>query len=53
MAESGRGLYLVTALAEDFAILRRSRGGSHARAVLRVRDGRAPRAERRTQTGAR
>jgi serine phosphatase RsbU (regulator of sigma subunit)/anti-sigma regulatory factor (Ser/Thr protein kinase) len=36
MAESGRGLYLVTALAEEFAILRRAGGGSHARAVLRT-----------------
>jgi serine phosphatase RsbU (regulator of sigma subunit)/anti-sigma regulatory factor (Ser/Thr protein kinase) len=36
MAESGRGLYLVTALAEEFTILHRAGGGSHARAVLRA-----------------
>jgi anti-sigma regulatory factor (Ser/Thr protein kinase) len=33
-AESGRGLYLVSALAEDFHVSRRSGKGSHARAVL-------------------
>ncbi len=44
-AESGRGLYLVSALAEDFHVSRRSTKGSHARVVLfsapasyRVRD---------------
>jgi anti-sigma regulatory factor (Ser/Thr protein kinase) len=33
-AESGRGLYLVGALAEDFHVSRRPGKGSHARAVL-------------------
>jgi anti-sigma regulatory factor (Ser/Thr protein kinase) len=33
-AESGRGLYLVTSLAEDFHVSRRHGSGSHARAVL-------------------
>ena len=36
MSETGRGLFLVTALSEEFAILPRAHGGSHARAVLRV-----------------
>jgi serine phosphatase RsbU (regulator of sigma subunit)/anti-sigma regulatory factor (Ser/Thr protein kinase) len=36
LAESGRGLFLVTTLAEEFSILRSAHGGSHARAVLRV-----------------
>ncbi|HEY4439602.1 MAG TPA: SpoIIE family protein phosphatase [Candidatus Elarobacter sp.] len=35
-SESGRGLFLVTALSEDFHVTRRSGGGSHARVVLRV-----------------
>jgi serine phosphatase RsbU (regulator of sigma subunit)/anti-sigma regulatory factor (Ser/Thr protein kinase) len=34
LAESGRGLYIVAALAEDFTVSRRPDGGSHARAVL-------------------
>jgi anti-sigma regulatory factor (Ser/Thr protein kinase) len=33
-AESGRGLFLVSALAEDFHVSRRQGKGSHARAVL-------------------
>ena len=33
-SESGRGLYIVSNLAEDFSIVRRAQGGSHARAVL-------------------
>lgn len=33
-AEGGRGLYLVSALAEDFHVSRRRSKGSHARAVL-------------------
>jgi anti-sigma regulatory factor (Ser/Thr protein kinase) len=33
-AESGRGLYLVASLAEDFHVSRRLGSGSHARAVL-------------------
>ena len=35
-AESGRGLYLIAALSEDFHVARRPDGGSHARVVLRV-----------------
>jgi PAS domain S-box-containing protein len=35
-SESGRGLFLVTALSEDFHVTRRAGGGSHARVVLRV-----------------
>jgi anti-sigma regulatory factor (Ser/Thr protein kinase) len=41
LAESGRGLFLVTALAKHFSIMRRVGGGSHARAVLRARPARA------------
>lgn len=33
-AESGRGLYLITALAEEFHVSRRPKHGSHARVVL-------------------
>lgn len=33
-AESGRGLYLVSALTQDFHVAKRPHGGSHARAVL-------------------
>jgi serine phosphatase RsbU (regulator of sigma subunit)/anti-sigma regulatory factor (Ser/Thr protein kinase) len=36
LSERGRGLYIVSALAEDFAVTRRPDGGSHARAVLSV-----------------
>lgn len=36
MSERGRGLYIVNALVEELSISRRSAGGSHARAVLRV-----------------
>jgi PAS domain S-box-containing protein len=35
-SESGRGLFLITALTEDFAVARRPSGGSHARVVLRT-----------------
>ncbi len=34
LSESGRGLYIVASIAEDFSVVRRARGGSHARAVL-------------------
>ena len=34
LSESGRGLYIVAALAEDFSVTRRPDGGSHARVVL-------------------
>jgi anti-sigma regulatory factor (Ser/Thr protein kinase) len=33
-SESGRGLYLISLLSEDFHVSRRPGGGSHARAVL-------------------
>jgi serine phosphatase RsbU (regulator of sigma subunit)/anti-sigma regulatory factor (Ser/Thr protein kinase) len=33
-AESGRGLFLIAALTEDFTVSQRPSGGSHARAVL-------------------
>lgn len=36
MSESGRGLYIVAALAHDISVVRRPDGGSHARAVLSV-----------------
>ncbi len=36
LSERGRGLYIVSALADDFAVTRRPDGGSHARAVLSV-----------------
>ncbi len=35
-SESGRGLFLIAALTEDFAVARRPNGGSHARVVLRT-----------------
>ncbi len=34
LSERGRGLYIVSALADDFTVARRPHGGSHARAVL-------------------
>jgi serine phosphatase RsbU (regulator of sigma subunit)/anti-sigma regulatory factor (Ser/Thr protein kinase) len=36
MSESGRGLFIVSALTQDFRIAKRIKGGSHARAVLRM-----------------
>jgi len=33
-SESGRGLYLISSLSEDFSVAKRPQGGSHARAVL-------------------
>jgi CHASE3 domain sensor protein/anti-sigma regulatory factor (Ser/Thr protein kinase) len=40
LSERGRGLFLVSSLSEDFNASRRAGGkGSHARAVLRVRNG--------------
>lgn len=36
-SESGRGLYIVSSLTQDFHVSRRASGGSHARAVLSVR----------------
>jgi anti-sigma regulatory factor (Ser/Thr protein kinase) len=35
-SEHGRGLFLVASLSDDFHIMRRPGGGSHARVVLRV-----------------
>jgi PAS domain S-box-containing protein len=35
-SESGRGLFLIASLADDFHVLRRVDGGSHARVVLRL-----------------
>jgi PAS domain S-box-containing protein len=34
LSENGRGLYIVGSIAEDFSVMRRAGGGSHARAVL-------------------
>ena len=36
-SESGRGLFLVAAFAEDFNVERRPGGGSHARITIRIR----------------
>ncbi len=36
-SETGRGLFIVATLAEDFAVTRRERRGSHARVVLSLR----------------
>jgi anti-sigma regulatory factor (Ser/Thr protein kinase) len=36
LCESGRGLFIVSALTHDFRIAKEPRGGSHARAVLRM-----------------
>ena len=40
-SESGRGLFLVSTLTENFAVSKRLCGGSHARAVLAVGRGRS------------
>ena len=37
LAESGRGLFIVSAIAEEFAVTRYPHGGAHARAVLKGR----------------
>ncbi len=37
LAESGRGLYIVSSIAEEFAVTRCPGGGAHARAVLKGR----------------
>jgi PAS domain S-box-containing protein len=37
LSESGRGLFVVSALTQDFRVSMRAGGGSHARAVLRLR----------------
>jgi hypothetical protein len=37
MSESGRGLFIVSALTHDFRVAKGAKGGSHARAVLRMR----------------
>ncbi len=39
LAESGRGLYIVSTIAEEFAVTRCPGGGAHARAVLKGRLG--------------
>jgi anti-sigma regulatory factor (Ser/Thr protein kinase) len=36
LSESGRGLFIVSALTHDFRISKDPRGGNHARAVLRM-----------------
>jgi PAS domain S-box-containing protein len=36
LSESGRGLFIVSALTHDFRVSKRPAGGSHARAVLRL-----------------
>ena len=35
-SESGRGLFIVSALTHDFRVSKGANGGSHARAVLRM-----------------
>jgi anti-sigma regulatory factor (Ser/Thr protein kinase) len=42
MSESGRGLYIAAALANELSVLPRRNGGSHARAVLPIRPGPKP-----------
>ena len=37
LSESGRGLFIVSALTHDFRVAKGPNGGSHARAVLRMR----------------
>jgi hypothetical protein len=37
LSESGRGLFIVSALTHDFRVAKGVNGGSHARAVLRMR----------------
>jgi anti-sigma regulatory factor (Ser/Thr protein kinase) len=37
LAESGRGLFIVSTIAEEFAVTRCPDGGAHARAVLKGR----------------
>ena len=37
LSESGRGLYIVSSLTQDFHVAKGRTGGSHARAVLRMR----------------
>jgi anti-sigma regulatory factor (Ser/Thr protein kinase) len=34
LSESGRGLYIVSELTDEFSVARGPNGGSHARAVL-------------------
>jgi len=36
LSESGRGLFIISALTHDFRVSRGAKGGSHARAVLRM-----------------
>ncbi len=42
LSERGRGLYIVSALADDFTVSAGRDGGSHARAVLALSAGRLP-----------
>jgi PAS domain S-box-containing protein len=37
LSESGRGLFIISALTQDFRVAKVADGGSHARAVLRMR----------------
>jgi PAS domain S-box-containing protein len=37
LSESGRGLFIISALTQDFRVAKAAGGGSHARAVLRMR----------------
>jgi anti-sigma regulatory factor (Ser/Thr protein kinase) len=37
LSESGRGLFIISALTQDFRVAKGVDGGSHARAVLRMR----------------
>ncbi len=39
-SESGRGLFLISALSDDFSVAKRPQGGSHARAVIAVQGAR-------------
>ncbi len=39
LSEQGRGLFIISALTEDFEVTRRACGGSHARAVLSISGG--------------
>ena len=45
MSESGRGLFIISALTNEFNVSRRSGPGSHARAVLARTSGRSYRSD--------
>ena len=52
LSESGRGLFIISALTHDFRVSKRANGGSHARAVLRLQSRQLVNGDARSLSGS-